>query len=81
MSRPGVRSLSDRLSVHLDGILSCYQPGAKVTVIVRCPWLKDGDTVIGNDDIEEAVSVAINMLARTEKLREQGGLIEPEQGE
>lgn len=77
MIRPVVGSLMDKLSKHLDAILAEFKPGAKVTVIIRCPWLADGDTVIGNDDITEAVKVATRMLERTEELRAQGGLVEP----
>lgn len=77
MARELVERLADRLSVDLDNILAKFKRGAKVTVIVRCPWLKDGDTVIGNDDIKLAVECALRMEKRTAELTEQGGFIEP----
>lgn len=78
--RPVVRNLSDQLATDLDSILSKFKPGAKVTVIVRCPMVKDGDVVIGNDDISEAVRVALTMESRTAELAAKGLLIEPPNG-
>lgn len=50
-------ALHDNLAVHLDGILSHFKPGAKVTVVIRnVGVVGDAGVVIGNDDLNEAIS-------------------------
>lgn len=42
---------------HLDEMCQLFtQPDdCKVTVVIRCPWLEDGDTVMSNDKASEAI--------------------------
>lgn len=35
-----LRSLHDSISLHMDGILNLFKPGAKITVVVRNPVWK-----------------------------------------
>ena len=45
------------VSDHMDRILQCFKPGAKITVIVRSPQIPgDTDFILTNDDLEEAVT-------------------------
>jgi hypothetical protein len=50
---------------HLDAIKSMFKPGAKITLIVRNPSLKDGDVLLTDDDTREAVAA----LKRLEKAK------------
>jgi hypothetical protein len=44
------------VSDHMDRILQCFKPGAKITVIVRSPEIPgDTDFILTNDDLEHVV--------------------------
>ena len=47
--------LHNSLSNHLDTIGKLFVRQPRITLVCRCPWLDDGDTVIGDDDLTEAI--------------------------
>ncbi len=51
---------------HLDAIKTIFKPGAKVTLIVRNPSLRDGDVLITDDTTKEAMA-ALRRLAKKER--------------
>lgn len=50
-----IQEVTDEVSFHLDKILKCFKPGAKITVIVRRPENDEADFTLSNDDISEAI--------------------------
>ena len=57
------------ISESLNDIAALFDPKQepKITLIVRTPWLEDGDVLMGNDDYDEAIA-AINRLRFKEPL-------------
>lgn len=47
-------TLYRQLARHLDAVSKVFK-NPKVTLIVRSPELADGDVVIGDDDLDEAI--------------------------
>ena len=69
-----VERLHDDLSNDLDGIKKRFKAGVRVTLVVRVPGEPDQGTVIGDDDLEEAVGQIRHLQAKA------GYVIEPESG-
>ena len=47
----------DEVAQHMDRILKCFKPGAKITVIVRSPQIPgDTDFILTSDDLDEVIS-------------------------
>lgn len=53
-----VQNVSEIVADHMDEILACFKPGAKITVLVRRPEKPDGsqDFVLTNDTIDDAIA-------------------------
>ena len=66
----GLQRLHADISESLDEIAALFDPKheTKITLIVRTPWLEDGDVLMGNDDYDEAIT-AINRLRLREPVR------------
>lgn len=47
----------DRVSEHMDAILSLFRPGAKITVTVRHPGSNEQDFMLTSDDPREAIKL------------------------
>lgn len=60
---PVVRQLHDDLSSDLAQIARRFK-APRITLIVRNPQLADGDVVIGNDDLDEAIAAIRRMQER-----------------
>lgn len=43
------------LALDLDRVMRRFKPGMKVTLVVRNPENVEGDVVIGDDDLNEAI--------------------------
>lgn len=58
---------TEEVSIHMDEILHCFNPGAKITVLVRRPDRPDGsqDFCLSNDDLSDAVA-ALMIRAKKE---------------
>jgi pyoverdine/dityrosine biosynthesis protein Dit1 len=56
------RDLYQRISIHLARIQELFRPGAKITIIIRNPMVNDDDVLLGDDNIELAIT-AIRRLA------------------
>jgi hypothetical protein len=58
------------ISESLNEIAALFDPKhtPMITLIVRTPWLEDGDVLMGNDDYDEAIT-AINRLRSREPVR------------
>ena len=63
MPSPIMRRLQDDLSDDLDRIMKRFK-NPKVTLIVRAPDLPDGDVVIGNDNLDEAIAAVQRLKDR-----------------
>jgi hypothetical protein len=53
------------IAEHLESIKAMFKDGAKITLIVRNPNLKDGDVLLTDDVVNEAVK-ALRKLSRLE---------------
>lgn len=53
----------------LQKLQKCFKPGCQLTLLIRSPWLDDGDILFTKDDLD-AVLLAIRRL----KDREPAGL-------
>lgn len=42
----------EQVEPHLDAIGSLLHPRAQLTLVVRMPWLADGDIILTRDDLE-----------------------------
>lgn len=53
-----VQNVSEIVANHMDEILACFKPGAKIMVLVRRPEKPDGsqDFILTNDTIDEAIA-------------------------
>lgn len=53
-----VQNVSEIVADHMDAILKCFKPGAKIMVLVRRPEHPDGshDFILTNDTIDEAIT-------------------------
>lgn len=51
LQRQAKRALDDRVNRAIGEVLELFSrpDEAKVTLIIRCPWLDDGDAVFTND--------------------------------
>ncbi|AMS41218.1 hypothetical protein AA2016_2290 [Aminobacter aminovorans] len=54
---PVIQGVAEIVADHMDAILRCFKPGAKITVLVRHPDTPDGrkDFVLSDDDLALAV--------------------------
>lgn len=54
---PILQSVVEIVADHMDAILKCFKPGAKITVLVRHPDTPDGrkDFLLSDDDLALAV--------------------------
>lgn len=55
-----MRALEDvsiEVSGHMDSILECFKPGAKITVLVRQPGFPDQDFMLTSDSPDEAIAL------------------------
>jgi hypothetical protein len=59
-----MKELFFSLQDDLDSVCRKFKH-PKVTLIVRAPELPDGDVVIGNDDLDEAIGAINRLKART----------------
>lgn len=57
----------EEISGHMDRILSVFKPGARITVIVRTPDNNEGDLLLTNDSLTEAVAVIERSKTRPEQ--------------
>lgn len=57
------------ISESLNEIAALFDPKhtPMITLIVRTPWLEDGDVLMGNDDYDKAIA-AINRLRPTAEI-------------
>lgn len=55
---PLVQAVAEQVAEHMDRILRHFQPGAKITVLVRSPEAPTGDRdfVLSNDQLDLAIS-------------------------
>ena len=62
------------ISQSLNEIAALFDPKhtPKITLVVRTPWLEDGDVLTGNDDFDEAIA-AINRLRSKEPVASGSG--------
>ena len=51
-----LQEVTYEVGFHLDKILKCFKPGAKITVIVRRPDNDEADFILSDDDISEAIN-------------------------
>lgn len=68
-----IKELEEKISPLLNEIASFYTRSPKITLIVRCPWLVDGDLVMSNDeDPQTACNSMMNLYRRShsEKLNQ-----------
>jgi hypothetical protein len=56
--------LRERMSNHMDAIMSMFKPGAKITVVVRSPGYGDADVIMGDDDFDEVIASIQRAKAR-----------------
>lgn len=63
-NREVVKALGEKIQVHLDEIASYYTRTPKITIVIRCPWLPDGDFVMSNDEDPEATCNSLMNLHR-----------------
>jgi hypothetical protein len=61
VDRALLKRLNDELTKDLDRVKSKFRENCKVTLVVRNPDIEDADVVMGNDDLNEAIS-AINRM-------------------
>jgi len=61
-----IKDLELRITPLLNEIASFYVRSPKITLIVRCPWLVDGDLVMSNDeDPQAACNSMMNLYRRS----------------
>ena len=62
------------ISRSLNEIAALFDPKhtPKMTLIIRTPWLEDGDVLMGNDDYDESIA-AINRLRSKEPVAAGSG--------
>lgn len=53
-----VQDVSEIVAEHMDAILACFKPGAKIIVLIRRPEKPDGsqDFILTNDTIDAAIT-------------------------
>lgn len=56
--------VQEDVSCHMDEILRCFKPGAKIAVLVRSPGYPHRDFVMTNDDLDELTA----MIARRKSM-------------
>lgn len=84
MSNPAWRArLLDNISDSLEGIRARFMnpEDVKITLVVRCPWLDDGDTVVSDDDYDKAIASIRHLQARESTLVQSAGSGEPAQAQ
>lgn len=54
--------LEEKLAEHLQEIAGYYTQKPKITLVIGCDWLPDGDLVMSNDDSTERVIERIKKL-------------------
>lgn len=60
---PALARLQADIAEHLEAICALFDFRPKVTIIIRTPWLDDGDVVLSDDSYD----LAVNALRRLEK--------------
>ncbi len=62
---PKLQAAREEVALHMDRILKCFKPGAKITVIVRNST-HDQDFMMQNDTIDEAIALLERSKSRQE---------------
>ena len=57
MSKEKLEAAASAVAGHMEGILTNFLPGAKITVLVRRPGEPTKDFMMTNDDPAEAISM------------------------
>jgi hypothetical protein len=61
-------NLHAEIAEHLDSIKSMFKDGAKVTLIVRNPNIKDADVLV-TDDAPKEIVAALRRLSKMDPYR------------
>lgn len=62
---PKLQNAREEVSIHMNSILQCFKPGAKITVLVR-NQTHEQDFMMSNDTIDEAIALLERSKAREE---------------
>jgi hypothetical protein len=54
-------ALQSVIADHLEDICKLFAQRPKITIVIRTPWLEDGDVILSDDDFDLAIA-AINRL-------------------
>lgn len=60
-----LQNAREEVSIHMNRILQCFKPGAKITVLVR-NQTHEQDFMMSNDTIDEAIALLERSKAREE---------------
>ena len=77
MSTPALVNLHPSISTYLNKIVALFKPGAKITLIVRNPDVPDGDVILGNDNLDDAIAAINNLKAREPIFKEGDSYPDP----